>query len=79
MSASDGELVEDRTPGFVTWQGNHWLMCYGRACIYLGEADAIDLVGWRSAVPSMFAGHNRDPDEIERTVEAIHRGDSPYA
>jgi uncharacterized protein CbrC (UPF0167 family) len=54
MNPSDLELVEKRTPGYTTWQGNHWLACCGRACTYLGEAEEKDLRGrWASAVDSM--------------------------
>jgi hypothetical protein len=77
LSAEDQDLVEHRTPGFTTWQGNHWLMYCGRACVYLGEADAADLRGgWAGAIPSMFAGEERLQKEI---FENIRRGGSPCA
>ncbi len=55
LSKADRELVENRTPGFVTNQGVKWQMCCGRACVYIGEATAADLTGrWKSAVPSIL-------------------------
>jgi uncharacterized protein len=75
LTADDRTLVARKTPGFVTWQGNHWLMCCGRACLYLGEADPADLRGrWSSAIPSMFAGEDRDAAEIEEIVSEVTRG-----
>lgn len=82
FSKADAELIEQRTPGFTTWQGNHWLMCCGRPCIYRGEADAEDLLEggrWSSAVPSMFEDEDRDDDEIEEILEDIEQGGSPAA
>jgi hypothetical protein len=80
MSEADSELVEQRTPGFTTWQQGHWLACCGRACVYLGEADAADLQGrWAEAVPSMFADLEYSDEEIAETVEGIEREGSPAA
>ncbi|MFT3686897.1 MAG: CbrC family protein [Phycisphaerales bacterium] len=80
LNAEDRDLVAHRTPGYVTWQGNHWAMCCGRACIYLGEADAVDLQGrWAEAVASMFADQKWKPERIADTVNNICRGESPAA
>ena len=80
LNPADREIVEKRTPGFITWQGNHWVMCCGRACVYLGEADAKDLQGrWAEAVPSMFVGFDYPPDEIAETVASVRREGSPAA
>jgi len=73
MNPEDKALVETRTPGFVTWQGNRWLMCCGRACIYLGEADIGDLQGrWAAVVPSLFEDGDvpqEEQDEFVRSLE----------
>ncbi|HYD00201.1 MAG TPA: CbrC family protein [Phycisphaerales bacterium] len=80
MTAADAALVEQRTPGFTTWQDNHWCACCDRACIYLGEADAEDLKGrWSQAVPSLFADCNWPPERVAETVERFERGGSPAA
>jgi len=81
MSSEDKALVEERTPGFETWQGNHWLMCCGRACVYLGEADSTDLLGrWSSAVASLFED---EPDwsaaEKADLVAHVRKGAGPCA
>jgi uncharacterized protein CbrC (UPF0167 family) len=50
-------LVEERTPGFHTQQGNHWMACCGRACVYLGAAGKGDLEEggkWAAAAASVL-------------------------
>lgn len=80
LTPQDRELVECRTPGFVTWQGNHWLMCCGRACIYLGEADTGDLQGrWDGAVQSMFNHLDWPLERIDELVASVGRAQSPNA
>lgn len=75
MSDADQELVGQRTPGFVAWQGNHWLMCCGRACVYLGEAHRGDLQGrWASAVKGIFADSDFPQEEIDEIVADIGEG-----
>lgn len=78
LTDEDRDLVEGRTPGFTSWQDHGWQICCGRACIYLGEADASDLRGrWASAISSMFAGDGMNPQEIDEIVDAVTRGGSP--
>lgn len=80
LSAADRDLVEHRTPGFTTWQENHWMACCGRAAIYVGEADAEDLRGrWASAVPSLW--NDAQPGWAEKDkagfIDRVERGESP--
>jgi len=76
MNAGDQALVEQRTPGFVTWQGNHWLMCCGRACVYLGEAKPADLKGrWEVVVRSMFEAEGRSKQEIDEFIESMSQAE----
>jgi uncharacterized protein len=78
MNSEDQRLVEGCTPGFTTWQGNRWLMCCGRACLYLGEAESADLRGrWAEAVPSMFQDDGYPPDEIEYVLNHVNKGGGP--
>lgn len=80
LSPEDRELVEQRTPGFTTWQGNHWMMCCGRACVYLGRAESEDLRGrWADAVESMFEDDELSEEEQEEIVDSISRDGSPSA
>lgn len=80
MTIEDRRLVECLTPGFTTWQGNHWLMCCGRACVYLGEAASADLRGrWSDAIPSMFQDDRFAATEIDEIVDAVIKGGSPCA
>ena len=32
-----------RTPNYHSWQGERWLFCCGRACVFLGELALADL------------------------------------
>ena len=80
VPADDAVLVNFRTPGYTTWQGNQWLHCCGRAAIYLGEADTEDLRGrWASAVPSLW--NDAKPGWAEKDkdgfIDRIERGGSP--
>lgn len=80
MSEEEMDQVEQRTPGFNTWQGNHWITCCGKACVYLGSAEAEDLAGrWAEAVPSMFEGQDFPADEQREVVEAVDPEGSPCA
>lgn len=81
LTPADADLVEKRTPGYTTWQGNRWLMCCGRACVYLGEVeDADELRGrFAQAIPSLFADDDLDPEEREEIIDNIVRGDGPCA
>ncbi len=80
MSEADKDLVERRTPGYVTWQGNRWLMCCGRACRYLGEAKEGDLRGrWSAAVPSIFEIWEMPADHIEEVIDLIGKSADPAA
>jgi len=81
LTPDEAEEVERRTPGFVTWQGNRWQMCCGRACRYLGEADAEDLQGrWADAVGSLFE-HDADWSEIAKSdlISNIRKANGPCA
>ncbi len=83
LPLGDEREVEQRTPGFNTWQGNHWVQCCGRACVYLGEASAEDLAGrWAAAVPSITeyvpGWSEEDKAELIRTITK-GRGPCAYA
>lgn len=38
----DDELFH-RTPGYISWQGEHWLSCCGDYCAYLGTVGTREL------------------------------------
>lgn len=40
--AKDDELFH-RTPGYISWQGEHWLSCCGDYCAYLGTVGMREL------------------------------------
>lgn len=78
FTAEDEHLVEHCTPGFTTWQGNHWMLCCGRACVYIGEAKAGDLLPggrWESAVRSVIDDWDeREEEERQSIVRDIGHG-----
>ncbi|MBX3376186.1 MAG: CbrC family protein [Phycisphaeraceae bacterium] len=79
LSPEDVELVEKRTPGFVTWQDHGWMMCCGIACEYIGEARAEDLRGrWAAAVPSIFSDDSWSEKEIEELVSRMGTDPAAY-
>jgi uncharacterized protein len=72
------DLVEQRTPGYTTWQGNQWLACCNRVCTYLGEADADDLRGrWAEAVPSALETVSWPEADKADFVDRVRKGGGP--
>jgi hypothetical protein len=72
LSAEDAHVVRCFTPGYNTWDGNHWGVCCGRACRSVGAADAEDLrERWRGAVASMLKGSKRSETQIEDVVGRV--------
>ncbi len=44
---SDAVKIDElfkRTPGYTSWQGEHWLACCGDFCAYLGDVGTKELV-----------------------------------
>lgn len=80
LTEEDRVLVEERTPGFTTWQGNHWMMCCGRACVYLGEAKPGDLEPggrFEGAAEAIFEDdEERDEEEKAEILEQIGGGEA---
>jgi uncharacterized protein CbrC (UPF0167 family) len=71
------EQVAERTPGFNSWQGNHWFACCGHAAVFLGEADEADLRGrWAGAVPTILASGKGAFDDAEELIAGLERGGS---
>jgi uncharacterized protein CbrC (UPF0167 family) len=78
LSSEDKALVFERTPGYVTWQGNHWLVCCGKPCIYLGEADSPDLEGrWADVIPTLELLNTWTKDQVDQFVKNVTKGQSP--
>lgn len=77
ISDTDRTTLMERTPGYLSWQGNEWVVCCGRPCVYLGEADRGDLTGrWAAALPSMFAETDWPADEITEFARDYFKGGS---
>ncbi len=54
LTDEDKAMVEQRTPGYRSWQQLGWTVCCGRACLYLGEATQTDLrERWAEVVPTL--------------------------
>jgi uncharacterized protein CbrC (UPF0167 family) len=81
LPPDEQQAIERRTPGFTTWQGNHWMDCCGHACIYLGEASAEDLAGrWAAAVPSILEELTEwIEDRRAKLIRGIRKGGGPCA
>jgi uncharacterized protein CbrC (UPF0167 family) len=78
LSQEDKALLDERTHGYLSWQGCNWLLCCDKPCIYLGEADDVDLEGrWASVVPTLEAVSEWPADKIAQFVKNVTRGESP--
>ncbi|OBY90139.1 hypothetical protein A6723_023975 [Pseudomonas sp. AU11447] len=56
--------VCERTPGFASWQQEHWLNCCGDACAFHGDARREDIIALGAAE---LAGHFADFGWPEKT------------
>ncbi|MDJ0976878.1 MAG: CbrC family protein [Planctomycetota bacterium] len=43
LPAEIAEEVTQRTPGYISWQQEEWLVCCGDACVFYGDAPAEEL------------------------------------
>lgn len=82
LTPEDRELVERRTPGFGTWQDHGWMMCCGRASVYVGEAEGAELTGrWASVVPMALKewrfAESYSAAEKDELIAGIYKGGSP--
>jgi uncharacterized protein len=66
----DQSIVEEvvfRTPGFVSWQSEHWWTHCGDAAAFIGYAGFEELTGvWSEAVPVIRQEAHLGPDDDER-------------
>lgn len=70
--------VEERTPGYTTWQGNYWYACCGHPAVYLGDAGGKDLTGrWKAALPVVFADNEGVLEDLGDDLGELARGESP--
>jgi len=79
LAGVDLDLVEHRTPGFTTWQGNHWKVCCDSACKFMGDATAEDLTGrWASLVPAIRKDMGESIDWVDDWIaDQADYGSSP--
>lgn len=63
------------TPGYISWQGEHWLACCGDFCEYIGEVGIEDLkkMGIAEQVISDYENDNPD-DYYEGCMEYLGNG-----
>jgi len=69
------ELFE-RTPGYLSWQGERWLTHCGRPCAYLGEPDAARFRSYAPAFIRVVAAENAFMEFWEGRQEAYEPGGS---
>ncbi len=70
------------TPGFVSWQSDHWLYHCGDACAYLGAVGYDELRRLPDALAALLDGLEEDgfgADESREIVESLSPEESPTA
>ncbi len=81
------EVIEEvgcRTPGFESWQQDHWLTCCGDAAAFLGPAGAAELKrNFPDAIPAV-RDHLKDDyevhgKELQDFFDGLSKGDMPTA
>jgi len=76
--------VGRRTPGFESWQQDHWLTCCGDAAAYLGAAGAAELKrNFPEAIPAVKDNLREDYElsgkELQEFFDALSKDNMPTA
>ena len=76
--------IEQRTPGFNSWQGNQWLTCCNDAAAFLGAAGSAELQrDFSKAIPAVKKYLREDyelsGDDLQEFVESLSKDDQPTA
>lgn len=66
--------IFERTPGYVSWQGEMWLVHHGDACIFLGDATREDL---NALTPAEEAAFLRENDFLAEEWPDLKRDHDP--
>ena len=79
LAKPDLDLIDTRTPGFQSWQGNQWLACCDKPCVFMGDANANDLAGrWKDLVPALREDLGGAlEDDFDDWLENAEHGGSP--
>lgn len=78
------EEIEQRTPGFVAWQGNHWLACCKDAAAFLGVVGAAELRRDFPDAAQVVRKYLRDEydlsgDDLQDFFDSLSKDDQPTA
>jgi len=84
VSAEVMAEIEERTPGFSSWQQEGWLSCCGDAAAFLGPAGAVEL---REQLPQAIAAVKKHLKEdydlsgadLQEFFDALRKDDQPTA
>jgi uncharacterized protein CbrC (UPF0167 family) len=70
--------VTRRTPGYISWQGEHWLSCCDDACEFHGDVSREELRGLSgSALDRFISGTGWTATEVAACAEHYQPGGSP--
>jgi uncharacterized protein CbrC (UPF0167 family) len=78
------EEIEQRTPGFYSWQDNGWLACCHDAAAFLGVAGSEELQkNFPKAIPAVKKHLREDydlsGDDLQEFFDALTKDDQPTA
>ncbi len=82
VPASVTDEIEHRTPGFHSWQQDHWLYHCGDGCVFLGEVGRSELEEYPEALEALqqeaesFGWHDQ---QITEYLASLTKGGSPTA
>jgi hypothetical protein len=91
MFTDDSVLVEEvpdevmaevayRTPGFLGWQEEHWLICCEDAAVFLGQAGQAELESkFPAAIAEVQEECGLEDEEWEEYFDALMKNGSPTA
>ena len=82
VPASVTDEIAHRTPGFHSWQQDHWLYHCGDGCAFLGEVGRTELDAYPDALETLrreSEGFGWDEREITDYLNSLAKGDSPTA
>lgn len=74
VDAAKNDALFRRTPGYVSWQGEHWLSCCGDYCAYLGTVGTKELREMGIADEVLAAYEERG--EYQNVAEALTKDGS---
>jgi uncharacterized protein CbrC (UPF0167 family) len=78
LSQEDALELFERTPGYVSWQGEQWLVHCGGPCRYLGDASSSDVQKMNSLTRQDFLLNNDWAEEYINDYEPFEQNINFY-